>query len=315
MLDALVGEGKLPAVVDRLPLNPLVITPLDRVGTHGGDWNSAIVGGGSLSMLFRYQAYEPLLRYKPDWSGVVPNVAEHYESNADATEFTFRLRKGMKWSDGQPFTTEDIMFWYEDIFNYEGLSDIGQNHLRAGGKKARFEALDDVTFKVIFAAPNGLFPLRLAWANDDQTTRAPKHYLKQFHIKYNPNAEQEAKAKGASGWIQLFQREAGLVVDNEFFQNSQRPVIIDIAVYENEESMAIFLVNLTNPMMMKGPLREVYPIGEQTLSIDLPKGRSSATVKLLVKSEAASCKIVGNRAEITVPSIRDLETVHLTWHS
>lgn len=91
--------------------------------------------------------------------------------------------------------------------------------------------------------------------------------------------------------------------------------IIDIAVYENEDAMAIFLVNLTNPMMMKGPLREVYPIGEQTLSIELPKGRSSATVKLLVKCEAASCKIVGNRAEITVPSIRDLETVHLTWHS
>ncbi|WP_416409637.1 ABC transporter substrate-binding protein [Agrobacterium rosae] len=225
MLDALVKTGSLPAVTDRLPINPLVVTPLDRVGTHGGDWNSAIVGGGSLSMLFRYQAYEPLVRYAPDWSGVVPNVAEHYESNTDATEFTFRLRKGMKWSDGEPFTTEDVMFWYEDIFNYEGLNDVGQNHLRSGGKKARFEAVDDVTFKVIFAAPNGLFPLRLAWANDDQTTRAPKHYLKQFHIKYNPNAEQEAKTKGASGWIQLFQREAGLVVDNEFFQNSQRPVI------------------------------------------------------------------------------------------
>ncbi|MCM2458657.1 ABC transporter substrate-binding protein [Rhizobium sp. CG4] len=225
MLKDLVGEGKLPALADRLPLNPLIVTPLERVGSHGGDWNSAIVGGGSLSMLFRYQAYEPLLRYSPDWSGVVPNVAEHYEANADATEFTFRLRKGMKWSDGEPFTTEDILFWYEDIFNYEGLDDVGQNHLRSGGKKARFEAVDDVTFKVIFAAPNGLFPLRLAWANDDQTTRAPKHYLKQFHIKYNKNAEEEAKKKGASGWIQLFQREAGLVVDNEFFQNSQRPVI------------------------------------------------------------------------------------------
>lgn len=42
MLDALVGEGKLPAVVDRLPLNPLVITPLDRVGTHGGDWSCPV---------------------------------------------------------------------------------------------------------------------------------------------------------------------------------------------------------------------------------------------------------------------------------
>lgn len=54
MLEALAKTGSLPAVADRLPLNPMVVTPLDRVGTHGGDWNSAIVGGGSLSMLFRY---------------------------------------------------------------------------------------------------------------------------------------------------------------------------------------------------------------------------------------------------------------------
>lgn len=91
--------------------------------------------------------------------------------------------------------------------------------------------------------------------------------------------------------------------------------IIDIAVYEHEDAMAIFLVNLTNPMMMKGPLREVYPIGEQTLSIALPKGRTSAAVQLLVKNDAVSCNIVGNRAEIVVPSVLDLETVHLTWRS
>jgi hypothetical protein len=79
--------------------------------------------------------------------------------------------------------------------------------------------------------------------------------------------------------------------------------------------MAIFLVNLTNPMMMKGPLREVYPIGEQTLSIALPQGRTSAVVQSLVKNDAVSCKIVGKRAEIVVPSIVDLETVHLRWQS
>lgn len=225
VLKDLVGAGKLPPVAQRLPVNPLVVKPLTRVGKHGGEWRSAIVGGGSLSMLFRYQAYEPLLRYSPDWNGIVPNVAERYEANADASEFTFHLRKGMRWSDGEPFTTDDVMFWYEDIYTYAGLDDIGQDHLRVAGKKATFEKIDEVTFKVKFAGPNGLFPLRLAWANNDQTTRAPKHYLKQFHIKHNPNADAEAKAKGMAGWVQLFQREAGLVVDNEFFQNANRPVI------------------------------------------------------------------------------------------
>jgi hypothetical protein len=91
--------------------------------------------------------------------------------------------------------------------------------------------------------------------------------------------------------------------------------IIDIAVYESEGAMAIFLVNLTNPMMMKGPLREVYPIGQQSLSIELPKGRKPGAIKLLVGNEAVSSRVVGDRVEILVPSIEALETVHLTWQS
>src|SRR5216684_2294345 len=62
-----VAGGALPPVKDRLPENPLVVKPIERIGRYGGDWNHALVGGGSLSMLFRYQAYEPLLRYTPDW--------------------------------------------------------------------------------------------------------------------------------------------------------------------------------------------------------------------------------------------------------
>jgi peptide/nickel transport system substrate-binding protein len=117
MLKALVDAGSLPALADRLPKNPMVVTPLREVGKYGGTWNSTIVGGGSLSMLFRYQAYEPLVRYNPEWTGVIPNVAESVTSNDSATEFTFKLREGMKWSDGQPYTTEDVMFWYEDVFS------------------------------------------------------------------------------------------------------------------------------------------------------------------------------------------------------
>ncbi|MBP0652078.1 hypothetical protein J8J40_33955, partial [Mycobacterium tuberculosis] len=78
----------LPPLKDRLPVNPLVVKPVDQVGRYGGDWNMALVGGGSLSMLFRYQTYEPLLRYTPDWSGVTPNVAESFERNADSTVYT-----------------------------------------------------------------------------------------------------------------------------------------------------------------------------------------------------------------------------------
>src|SRR5688572_27260934 len=84
-----VASGALPPVAERLPANPLVITPTARPGQQGGDWNHALVGGGSLSMLVRYQGYEPMVRFTPDWSGLTPNVAESYEVNPEATEYTF----------------------------------------------------------------------------------------------------------------------------------------------------------------------------------------------------------------------------------
>ena len=225
-LQAQVDSGALPPVAERLPENPLVITPFERVGQQGGDWNHALVGGGSLSMLVRYQGYEPLVRFKPDWSGIEANVAESYEVNAEATEYTIKLRKGHKWSDGQPFTTADVQFWYDAYFIDAETNQGGNSWWSAGGEKAKLEVIDETTFKVIFAAPNGFFLQQLAWAQQDQIVRTPAHYLKQFHIKYNPEADNLAKAQGLESWIALFQREVGFLDDNTFFQaNTKRPTL------------------------------------------------------------------------------------------
>lgn len=224
-LKALVDAGTLPPLADRLPLNPMVVTPLREVGTYGGTWRSAIVGGGSLSMLFRYQAYEPLMRYNPEWTGVIPNVAEFVVANDAATEFTFKLRKGHKWSDGQPYTTDDVMFWYEDVFSNPEIEVTNQDHLIIGEDKAVFTKIDDVTFTVSFKTSNGLFLLLLAWADSDQTTRFPKHYLSQFLPKYNPDADKLATEQGLSGWLQLFQKKSGAALEDDFFLNSEIPVL------------------------------------------------------------------------------------------
>ncbi|TCL71126.1 ABC transporter substrate-binding protein [Rhizobium sp. BK251] len=217
-----VKSGALPPLKDRLPENPLVVTPIESVGKYGGDWNMALVGGGSLSMLFRYQAYEPLVRYTPDWTGVTLNVAEFFEGDADSKVYTIRLRKGMKWSDGQPYTTADIKFWYDTVFTDKRVAFVGQDHWKSKGKPAKLEIVDEQTFKVIFDQPNGLFPLQVAWANLDQTTRTPKHYLEQFHIDYNPKADELAKERGFESWIASFQAAAGFQDDNAFFLNSSK---------------------------------------------------------------------------------------------
>ena len=225
MLKALVDAGTLPALADRLPLNPMVVTPLREVGKYGGTWRSTIVGGGSLSMLFRYQAYEPLVRYNPEWTGVIPNVAESVTANDTATEFTFKLREGHKWSDGHPYTTEDVMFWYEDVFSNPEIEVTNQDHLIVGDDKGVFTKVDDTTFTVSFKNPNGLFLLLLAWADSDQTTRFPKHYLSQFLPKYNPDADKLAAAAGLSGWVQMFQKKSGAALEDDFFTNSEIPVL------------------------------------------------------------------------------------------
>lgn len=217
--------GDLPPLEQRLPENPLVITPTDRPGKQGGTWNHALVGGGSLSMLWRYQAYEPLYRFDPEWTSIIPNVAEGYEVSDDSREYTITLRRGHKWSDGEPYTTEDVRFWYEDIFQDADTPLSGQGYWYSGGEPARLEIIDDVTFRVIFSQPNGFFMQQVAWANQDHLTRTPAHYLKQFHIRYNDKANDLARERGYESWIALFQREHGLAEDNVHFQNSSRPTL------------------------------------------------------------------------------------------
>lgn len=224
-LQSEVDAGNLPPVADRLPTNPLVITPLERVGTQGGDWRHALVGGGSLSMLVRYQGYEPLVRFDAEWSGVIPNTAESYEVNEDATEYTIKLREGHKWSDGQPYTTADVQFWYDAYFKDEETNLGTQSFLEVDGIKADLEVVDETTFKFKFSGPNGFLLQQLAWAQQDQLTRAPKHYLEKFHIRYNPDADALAREQGMESWIALFQREIGFQDDNTFFQNANRPTL------------------------------------------------------------------------------------------
>jgi peptide/nickel transport system substrate-binding protein len=224
-LQAAVDSGALPPVAERLPANPLVITPFERVGQQGGDWNHALVGGGSLSMVVRYQGYDPLVRFTPDWGGIETNVAESYSVNPEATEYTITLRKGHKWSDGQPFTTADVQFWYDAYFMDAETNMGGNAWWSAGGEKAKLEVIDEQTFKVVFAAPNGFFLQQMAWADQDQLVRSPKHYLEQFHIKYNPNADQLAKDAGMENWIAKFQQEVGYLDTNLYFQNPNKPML------------------------------------------------------------------------------------------
>ena len=116
-LAALVASGQLPPVAERVSNEPLVIEPTEEVGTYGGTWRLAMNGVGDRSSVMTALYYEPLLRWLPDASGTTPNVAKAVDVSSDSRVFTVHLREGMKWSDGEPFTADDFLFWYNDILN------------------------------------------------------------------------------------------------------------------------------------------------------------------------------------------------------
>ena len=111
---ALVKAGKLPPVNERLPEIPLMLPVVDEIGQYGGILRRAFLGPGDHNNYTR-AVYDALVRFAPDGSQVVPHIASGWESNENFTEWIVRLRPGAKWSDGQPFTADDIMFWYNDI--------------------------------------------------------------------------------------------------------------------------------------------------------------------------------------------------------
>jgi peptide/nickel transport system substrate-binding protein len=211
MLADQVKSGKLPAAKDRLPKNPLVVKPVEKVGKYGGTWRAAILNPADSVWLSRTTAYTNMLRWDADWNKVIPDTAESCAVSADGKSFTFKLREGLKWSDGQPATTDDVMFWWEDTQLNTELNPGGvSNSMKQGKDAATIEKLDQTTFKVTFKQPNGLF-LILTAGGSTTIGITPKHYLQQFHKKYTDQAklDQLIKENNVDSWVKLFQTKGG----------------------------------------------------------------------------------------------------------
>ncbi len=127
-----VSGGKIPAVAQRLPKNPRVLTPLQEVGTHGGTWRGAYRGLSDRVGPTK-QVEENFIRWSapdPTTIKLIANVPEKWETNADASEYTFYLREGMKWSDGSDVTTDDVKFCVEDVQYYKDIRPVPAYYLR-----------------------------------------------------------------------------------------------------------------------------------------------------------------------------------------
>jgi len=205
----MVAAGTLPPLDERLPKNARVVEPLESIGQYGGTMRIPY-GGSWSSRLYSFMGNENLVVWTPQWDGIIPNVAESWEVNDDSSEFIFHLREGMKWSDGELFTADDILFWYNDIASNTDINPVIPSWLIIAGEPVVVEKIDDYTVKFSFAAPYGLFLQRLATPDASSMLEYPEHYVKQFHGDYNTeNLDEMVEAASQPSWVELLQSKTG----------------------------------------------------------------------------------------------------------
>ena len=204
------GNPALPSdLANRIPSEPLVYAPYDSIGKYGGTLDvlsNATEAGTSDFLSVRHVN---LVRYSDDLQTVVPNIAKGWEWNDDFTQLTFFLRKGHRWSDGAPFTADDVKFWYDELALDPKIMEKPKDYVLVGGEPMTVDVIDPQTVRFNLPAPKpGLLShFATSFAQGFQ----PKHFLGQFHPDVNADADALAQAAGF---------ENGLAVIKAYFGNS-----------------------------------------------------------------------------------------------
>jgi peptide/nickel transport system substrate-binding protein len=200
----LVADGVLPPVEERLPNEPQILLTSglkDGIGEYGGSWfdfsacptagwnNGAGVTSGWFgieSMSFSGSALVktgPLYRADQDIEPF-PNTAMSWEWSDDGKELTMHLIEGAKWSDGEPFTSEDVLFTWEDMIGDPNVNSAQKADTWTwDGQVATLEAVDDYTIKWTFPVERPLY--KFYNMDEWEFGISPAHLLKPEHPKYN----------------------------------------------------------------------------------------------------------------------------------
>jgi ABC-type dipeptide/oligopeptide/nickel transport system permease component/ABC-type transport system substrate-binding protein len=180
MLADLVREGQLPPVQERMPRDPAVMEGVDGIGKYGGTWlRFANAPNDVIDTVPLRLAGANMMRWSPLGYPIEPHIAKSVEPSADMKEWTITLREGMRWSDGEPYTTDDVMFFWEHEANDRRVLPAMPQWLLVGGKAGRIERIDLYHFKIIYPEPYPL--MREMLAQNKDMCDSPAHYLRRFH--------------------------------------------------------------------------------------------------------------------------------------
>lgn len=242
-LAEMVKRGDLPPLRKRLPDPHLRVKPLDRTGSYGQTWNGASSNPDG-AWNYQYIGDAGLVRWNNDWTGVDPNIARSWKIKRGGRELEFHLWPGIKYSDGSPFTADDVVFAYNDVLRNRRLFPAFPDWLTRAGEPGAVTKIDDYSFKFTFKTPNGLLLRNLASPDAAILTTVPFKYFKQFHKHYNPGADNLAENKGYPDWQKLFTAMGGLGA-------------IDLSWWQNPEIPTLFAWRITKPLTGGGRQRLV----------------------------------------------------------
>ena len=218
------GLENLPPVAERIPAEPQIVDLAAKgreTGVHGGQLRTFI----SRPKDVRYMAawgYARLICYNEDYE-LVADILRNFEISPDGRTVTLHLRRGHKWSDGKPFTTEDFRYWWEDVALNEKLSPAGPPvEMLVDGQPPVVTVIDDVTISYAWPAPNPRFIPALAQARPVYIYR-PAHFMKKYHVDYADPAKlaERVEASGKRDWAALHNRKDNLYK----FDNPKLPVL------------------------------------------------------------------------------------------
>ena len=203
ILAELVREGKLPPVEERVGPEPVVLDGLAGIGSYGGTWFRVETSALRVGPSNRRMSCSYFLRQSAQGFPLVPHIAKAWEASADKRVWTIYLRKGARWSDGHPFTADDIVYtWTKDL---EATGASPNKWMKAARNAGRVDKIDEYTVRFEFPVPNLLFAEKMSVAISSNIY-SPRHYLEPYHPIYG-NAElieASMKARNLTSRVSLY---------------------------------------------------------------------------------------------------------------
>jgi peptide/nickel transport system substrate-binding protein len=214
-----VAAGVLPPVAERLPLEPLVLGK--KIGTYGG---TMFVAGPWAAKTYGAEPYSLYGLAVPQHSweyNIYPNLAKDIQESEGGSVWTIHLREGTKWSDGSPFTADDILFWWEDVYTMEEAPAFYTRSQKNSGIWKDIRKIDDYTVQFEFTRPT--LVLFYVWAGK-AVAGFQREYWEQYHPRYADKDELDAlvKEEGFESWLKLFAH----MTDTGGTHNTERPILL-----------------------------------------------------------------------------------------